>query len=615
MGGEYSLTSMYQPGYSSFKNYGVSFPSYQGKINASTLSMSTDARTANVVKEVTDSLNMGIKNIELSQVSAQVLEAIPKGHLKEVNRLAKLTGVETTLHAPVMEVSGINPQQGFDETQRQSVERQLMNAIDRANELNPDKSTPVTFHSSAELPGHIWEQTPDGKRLAKMFAVNVESGKMAPIDKDIRYKPTQEGVKEIYESPEEKLKIMNDTEWSNSIFQIETNREHIDRIMQDVHPLFTQKFLAYRMGQLPPESITSEEMAYFNKIASATEFANQAQATATTLFSNAYEKAKKTNNQQAIENLNALSKKYAEALGMQKESERNKKLSNEERINLIYKAHNPINQSAALALLRDGLNEVGAIDSWVPMEEFAMDKSAETFSNLALYSYKKYKDNAPIISIENPPAGGGFSTGEELKMLVDKTRQQFVEKAKKDGMSESQAKKVADNLIGVTWDVGHINMIRKQGFDEKEIIKQTEKIAPYLKHVHLSDNFGLEHTELPMGMGNVPLKEIMEKLGKKGFESSKVVEAMSWWQHFSQGGKHSGPFGPTLSGLGSGFYSTGGPTWNQAGGFSQGYFSGYGMMLPSVNYETFGSGFSTLPAELGGQRGGQGSRMSGRGME
>jgi hypothetical protein len=57
------------------------------------------------------------------------------------------------------------------------------------------------------------------------------------------------------------------------------------------------------------------------------------------------------------------------------------------------------------------------------------------------------------------------------------------------------------------------------------------------------------------------------------------------------------------------------PYWNQAVG-TQGYFSGYGQMLPQINYESVGSGFSNLPAELGGQRqtGGK-SRMSGSPME
>ena len=38
-------------------------------------------------------------------------------------------------------------------------------------------------------------------------------------------------------------------------------------------------------------------------------------------------------------------------------------------------------------------------------------------------------------------------------------------------------------------------------------------------------------------------------------------------------------------------------------------------MLPPVNYETFGAGFSNLPMDLGGQRPGGRGRMSGRPME
>ena len=115
-----------------------------------------------------------------------------------------------------------------------------------------------------------------------------------------------------------------------------------------------------------------------------------------------------------------------------------------------------------------------------------------------------------------------------------------------------------------------------------------------------------------MGMGNVPMKEIMEKLGEKGFEAKKIIEAGDWWQHFK-----TAPVQETFEAFGSPVYGMKmGPYWNQSQGLQQGYFGGYGAMLPQVNYETFGAGFSQLPAELGGQRmGGRGSRMSGRGME
>ena len=149
-------------------------------------------------------------------------------------------------------------------------------------------------------------------------------------------------------------------------------------------------------------------------------------------------------------------------------------------------------------------------------------------------------------------------------------------------------------------------MLRKQGFEEKDIIKETEKIAPFVKHIHLSDNFGFEHTELPMGMGNVPLKEMMEKLPEK--DVKKIIEAGAWWQHFQ-----TSPLKESMEAMGAPMYTTeAGPFWGQTLGLQQGYFSGYGMMLPPQNLQTWGSGFSmaSLPTELGGQMpGGAGSRM------
>jgi len=245
------------------------------------------------------------------------------------------------------------------------------------------------------------------------------------------------------------------------------------------------------------------------------------------------------------------------------------------------------------------------------LDEFAKEKTTETFANIALNSYEKFGSNAPIISIENPPIGGAFARGEELKEIVEKSREKFVENAAKKGMSKSEAKEQAEKLLGVTWDVGHINMLRKYGYKKEDIIKETKKVAKFVKHVHLSDNFGFEHTELPMGMGNVPIKEIMEKLGEKGFEAKKIIEAGSWWQHFK-----TPPVQETLQALGSPIYSMKAPYWNQTSGLWQGYFGGLGQILPQMGYETFGAGFSQLPTELGGQRpGAGGARMSGKPME
>ena len=197
-----------------------------------------------------------------------------------------------------------------------------------------------------------------------------------------------------------------------------------------------------------------------------------------------------------------------------------------------------------------------------------------------------------------------------MKNLVIASRDHFANKlVEEKGMRKKEADKVAEKFIGATWDVGHINMIRAQGFSEEDVVKESERIAPYVKHVHLSDNFGLEHTELPMGMGNVPMKKIMDKLGQKGFEAKKVIEAGQWWQTMQ-----TAPIKETLEGLGSSFYTgSGGPSWNQVDALQQGYMGGLsGNWLPQTNYEMFGTGFSMLPQELGGDRaGGAGGRMGG----
>ena len=201
-----------------------------------------------------------------------------------------------------------------------------------------------------------------------------------------------------------------------------------------------------------------------------------------------------------------------------------------------------------------------------------------------------------------------------MKELIVKAREKFVQKAVEDGMSKNMAENQAKKLIGATWDVGHINMLRKFGYGDKELREQAKTIAPFVKHIHLSDNFGLEHTELPMGMGNVPMKAHLEELrkahGDKLDKIKKVIETGDWYQHFQKT-----PIRETFAAFGSPIYPMqNAPYWNQAMNTSAGYFSGYGAMLPEQHFQTYGAGFSSLPQELGGQMGGK-SRVSGNPME
>lgn len=592
--GDYKISDLYQGGYSSLDpGYGSLFTGYRASIG--TVGITTDPRTANILKEVSDKIAPGQKTVELSMVTPEIVEAIPKPHLKEVNRLSKLTGVDITVHGPLVEASGLS-KEGFSEANREAAERQMIASVEKTHEINPKEGVPITFHSSAMLPApeirklteeEIRRLKPGEKpeEIERLLVIDQESGQITPVKKEERFYPKVVGGKPVKEkyTAEKQVEIMNDTQWGDSITKLVAPKERADRILNETYPI---------VSQIPPgareEDLTPPQREVLSRFWNAQEELQDIRKHLNGLFDRAY----KYSSEHDKHNLKEIAKNF----------EKN-----------IEKAPVDIkNQSSSLQQLMMDLTGVHP-KLFKPVHEFAQNKTTTTFGNVAYDSYKKFGDKAPIISIENPPAGmSAFTRGEDLKNIVKESREKFVERAVKEGMSKGQAEKQAEKMIGVTWDVGHINQLRKFGFTKEDIIKETKEVAPYLKHIHLSDNFGLENVEMPMGMGNVPLKEMMEKLGKKADDVKKIVEAAHWWQHFQ-----TSPMAQSFEALGSPIYAMkNAPYWNQAVGFQQGYFSGYGQFLPQINYETFGTSFSQLPVELGGQRpGAGGGRMSGTPME
>lgn len=602
--GDYHISDIYQGGYSSLKeDYGPVFTGY--RVDVSKLGVSTDPRTANILKEVSEKIAPGEKVIELSLIDlGEATASVPKQHLDEVRRLSKLTGVEVTVHGPITDASGITEQGVFNEQQRQMVERKLLQMIDRSHAINPDGNIPVTFHTSNRLPGPTWEKNEKGEiETVVMPVVNRDTGQIVPLKKMEHYTPVKPGEKEIW-SVQKQLENINHTEWSTSIDQVEFNSDRANQIMKDVHPIFVEKYVQYATGRMDPRTLTPEEHEQIKRIHAANAYLSEAQKSAQSLFDKASKAFEAEKDDVSKKHLKEIAEQYSNILGI-KEGKQD-----------ISKAYNPLVQSEAIYALIRGLEYLHP-ELYVPSENYALEKTGDSYGNVAFqawekYGYKKDKDTTPIVLIENPPAGGGLSRAEDLKNVINKAKEVFIGKAKGKGISEEEARKEADKLIGATWDVGHINQLRKYGFSGKDIIKEAETIAPLVKHVHLSDNFGMDNVELPMGMGNVDFKEVMEKLGKHGEEARKIVEAAHWWQ-FQQ----TNPIGVSMEALGSPIYGMKmAPYWNQTAGLQQGYFGGYGSFLPQINYETFGGGFSQLPLEFGGQRGQTGrSRMGNTPME
>src|SRR3989338_4737632 len=133
------------------------------------------------------------------------------------------------------------------------------------------------------------------------------------------------------------------------------------------------------------------------------------------------------------------------------------------------------------------------------------------------------------------------------------------------------------------------------------ILEETKKISPFIKHLHITDNFGFADTHLPPGMGNVPIKEVLEELerreGKRMEDVRHIIESGGFINAFKQN-----TFEYSLAFFQSPLYKMGaGPYWQQD---VLGHYMTPYIEFPQISHELYGSKFSTLPTELGGQVGG-----------
>ncbi len=584
--------------------------------------------TANQLGEAVNAIKQGITAFEVEMLNADQGETIPKEHFKEMRQLMKISGVSASMHAPIIDPAGFNEKEGWSPENMQDNERRMYDNIKKAYELNPKGNTPIVFHSSGGVPGGEWRRDENGeikKNTAMM--INQETGQIVPIKLKKMFTPTNPEELNI-KNPQKgghlweldsQINSANATDWDKRIIELQTFNKHASEIISDnVLPLanYSDKKIiideegikAYnpKTKQLQNALINDEEIIAYNKIQQADTFISNIE----TSFNTAFEKAFEYGTEEQRVNLKELAKEHSKKIN---------KLNNEftEKINgrdkQVIDLYAPIKKQLVLdeSIKRlDAITKTERPKIYTDVEEFAKNKAAETFANLAEKSYKEFKDNAPILAIENMPQGMAFTRAQDLKEIVEKAKNLFVERmTKSKTLSKNKAEEIATKQIGVTWDVGHINMLKKSGLTDEDIKKETKTIAPYVKHLHLTDNFGYADTHLAPGMGNVPFKQILEELEKAGKlqEINKIIEAGAFVQHFKKS-----PFPLTLSAMGSSIYGAKlQDYWSNVQNTYGGYFGGYGTINPSTHHSIYGSGFTTLPMELGGNIPSGNSRFSG----
>ena len=409
------IRDIYQGGYSSLEpNYGELFSGYGTSAELLGTPTAPPGQQGDLPTQLTKSISTGQKVVELSLLNPEIVDTIFKPHLEEIKRIAKLAGVDLSVHGPLLEASGAT-ESGYDKQQREIAEKQIFNALERSHDLDAKGNISVTFHTTNGAPGVIWKKEKGrDERQIVMPLVDQETGKITVAREEERYSPIKGGEKKTY-NVQEQLEVMNETKWGDSLSQIEFQREHADKILQEIHPILIGRYLEFRDKQIKGEKMdfSPEEFGEMKKIISAEEHIHEGQRTANNLFDKAY----KYGTDEEKRKLVGISKQYKKNLGIEENGEIN-----------ISLYHNPQTQSNALFELKQGLSLMKP-QLFKPAEEYTIQESTQSFGNAAWKAYKEFGEKSPVLNIENPPAGMGLSRADDVRSMVEGSRKQFVENA------------------------------------------------------------------------------------------------------------------------------------------------------------------------------------------
>src|SRR3989338_2837786 len=545
---------------------------------ASKLGSPTSPMTPKQLEEMSKRLNEGLKNVEIGAIQPETFDTIPKEHFQEVRRLAKLTDTNMSMHAPIVDPAGFQQSQDgagvWSEQLRKNTVNQISSFFDRAAymiEKDEKKDIPVVVHASSmfsrqQEEGLVDPNNPEKKLYRAMAAVNQDTGQITVLHHKERIRPgtDKKELFDVYKSlqsinkttwDEEKLKLLSyekdargliefdstgqiDTEKSNSEYAtlyLNTTKErgiiqsHIDSLETDMHSKFLDMF--DKMSKIKEDTYFKnlDERSWdihSKKIQALRDHIDKMQVTYNNLaqreISPLYSELERLYQKKDYVGFEAIRRKIEEK--EKQKPEMKVKASKEQR-----------------RVVMQHLGELPDPQTWVPLEGFAREKASQTVAEVMLRQFEKHKDKSPICALENWAPDKALSTGEGLRGLVEESRKKFVDLLiKEKDISRSEATVLAEKLIGATWDVGHINEIRRSGIKteeelKKRVIEETRRLTEgknIVKHLHITDNFGFGDSHLPPGMGNVPIKEIIEELEKQGFTERGIVEAGNFVKEF-----------------------------------------------------------------------------------
>ncbi len=635
----------------------------------SRLGAPTNPGVAKQLEEFSKLLNQGMKNIEVGTVPADKFEGIPIQHFDEIRRLAKITDSKPSVHAPLIDLSGFADEGGgrWSEEQRASNEQQVFSILERSHRLGNGENVPVVFHAGkmatheygvpydpVKHPEGLKKEVIDPKtgrvtevptQFRSILAVNQDTGELAPLHHEKVYRIGKDKP-EIWDT-ERRLESLNQSKWDDEKLKLLTYQKDIEEIKSSLEIKQQQNEAIEKTNLLTQPGYSKIYENNKRDMLLMSRHIGEINRKLSSSYDDVYDKFKRfaseDTKKEHEEQLEKMNEKFREF-----NNERRKKLEQNENIQDGFSAARSEEEKERLRgefhknqreLLDIGLAQSKLVVTnlanieppkiWKDGDTFAKEKATDTVSGAIAKMYKKLQAEGkeaqtPFIALENFFVNTPMSRGKELREAVIMAREKLAKRlADECKLNSKQAAKEAEKLVGATWDVGHINNLRKSGFEgeelKKEVLSDTKQIADLVKHVHITDNFGFFDSHLAPGMGNVPIKEIMEHLEKtwaKEMEAGRLHQAP---RGIVEAGGLVGEIGqnPTLSTLeffGSPLYKMGpGPYWSGDRGVANTY-SNYREMsteFPQQHFNLYGSSFTTLPKAVGGQVGEERSRFAG----
>jgi hypothetical protein len=652
------------------KGYKNSFEKEEWYVSPnSKLGSPTSPMTPKQLAEFSSRLNEGVMNVEVGTIQPDKFDEIPMEHFEAIKQLSKITGSNVSVHAPIIDPAGFDDKGNWTEHQRKVNQNQIVSILDKSSKLSKNGTIPVVLHGTAgvfskqhdaALDNQIeWvEYTAKGKSdpkkddqgniryregLRSMTAVDQSEGKLvANLEYEEKHMPGNK--KEVWD-PWRRLHSANVSKWDSEKLQAFSYQNDLSKLeerqmklMQKINSIKKSGLVNLDENGNPKQGQFSEwEKEYVNAKMGLATVDGHIKQIDKSLGSHLLEMHHKVAKYKPVSDTEEYKKyqkefpKYQKTFaelenkidGLKNQLESNRNFSEDERKNMF-------NEYQQLSTIKDSqllhhITNLPTPELIKPTSEFAMEKTVETVAGAMhdLYRRKKKEkgfggiETLPTLAIENVSPNMPLGTAAELKKAIEDSRKAFAAKlVEHDKFNKKKANAVAKKLIGATWDVGHINLLRRAGYTEeglkKRTIEESKEIAPVVKHLHITDNFGFGDTHLPPGMGNVPIREIVEVLEKQGFEGRRIIEAGNFVKEFGISPTHDVLEyfkSPIYSDTDASLYRMGnGPYWQPEA------FPAYGsnfVEFPQQNFNLYGSSFTSLPEHFGGQVGGDKSRFSG----